>query len=87
MIWHGDFKDLIRITASDKILRDKAFNIAKNPKYDGYQRGLSLVVYEFFDKKNSGSGIKNGNISNKELAEDLHYQLLKKVKKKYTHLL
>ena len=47
----GVFKDLARRTASDKVLRDKAFNIAKNPKYDGYQRGLASVVYNFFDKK------------------------------------
>ena len=39
---YGDFKDLSRRTASDKILRDKAFDIAKNPKYDGYQRGLMV---------------------------------------------
>ena len=44
----GDFKDLARGTASDKILHDKAFNIAKNPKDDGYQRGLASVVYKFF---------------------------------------
>ena len=53
---YGDFKDLARRTASDKVLRDKAFNIAKNPKYDGYQRGLASMVYNFFDKKPSGSG-------------------------------
>ena len=47
----GDFKDLIRWTASDKILCDRVFNIAKNPKYDGYQRELASVVYRFFDKK------------------------------------
>ena len=45
---YGDFKDLKRRTASDKILRDKAFNIAKNPKYDGYQGGLTSIVYKFF---------------------------------------
>ena len=44
---YGDFKDLKRRTASDKDLRDKAFNIAKNPKYDGYQRGLACMVYNF----------------------------------------
>ena len=49
---YGDFKDLTRITAFDKILRDKAFNIAKNSKYDGYQRRLVSMVYTFFDKKN-----------------------------------
>ena len=51
--WYGlfgyrDFKDLAKRTASDKVLRDKAFNIAKNPKYDGYQRGLASMVYKFF---------------------------------------
>ena len=65
-IAYGDFKDLNRRTAFDKILRDKAFNIAKYPKYDGYQRGLASMVCRFFDKKCSGSGIKNENISNKE---------------------
>ena len=48
---YGGFKDLAKRTASDKVLRDKAFNIAKNPKYDGYQRGLASMVYKFFDKK------------------------------------
>ena len=48
---YGDFKDLTRTAASDKILRDKAFNIAKNPKYDGYQRGLALMFYKLFDEK------------------------------------
>ena len=47
----GDFKDLARKTASDKVLRGKVFNIAKNPKYDGYQRGLTSMVSKFFDKK------------------------------------
>ena len=47
---YGDFKDLARRTDSDKGLRDKAFNIAKNPKYDEYQRGLASMVYKFFDK-------------------------------------
>ena len=67
---YGDFKDLKRRTFSDKILRDKAFNIAKNPKYDGYQRGLASMVYNFFDKKSaslpgksvSGSGVANDEI-------------------------
>ena len=48
---YGDFKDLARRTASDKFLRDKAFNIAKNPKHDRYQRGLASMVYKYFDKK------------------------------------
>ena len=54
---YGDFKDLKRRTFSDKILRDKAFNIAKNPKNDGYQRGLTPMVYKVFDKKSECSGV------------------------------
>ena len=49
---YGDFKDLNRRTAADKVLRDKAFNISKNPKYDGYQRVLASMVCKLFDKKN-----------------------------------
>ena len=47
----GNFKDLNRRTAADKLLRNKAFNIAKNPKYDGCQRGLASMIHNFFDKK------------------------------------
>ena len=50
---------------------DKVFMIAKNPKYDGYQRGLASMAYKFFDKETSSSGIKNENIANRELAEEL----------------
>ena len=57
---YGDFKDLARRTAFDKVLRDKAFNFAKNPKYDGYQRGPFSMVYKFFDKKLVSSGAKVG---------------------------
>ena len=56
---YGDFKDLKRRTASDKVLRDKAFTIAKNSKYDRYQRGLASIVYKFFDKMSKGSGVAN----------------------------
>ena len=71
---HGDFRDLSRRTASDKVSRDKAFNIAKNPKSDGYQRGLASMVYKFFDNRSKGSGIaiNIGLESNKQLAEELH---------------
>ena len=58
---YGDFKDLKRRTAADKVLRDKTFNIAKNPKYDGYQRVLASMVYKFFDKKTKGSGVTLAN--------------------------
>ena len=81
---YGDFENLTRRTASDKILRDKALNIFKNPKYDGYQRGLTSMVYKFFDKRISGSGIKNKNISNKEFAE-LCNPIIKKFKKRKVH--
>ena len=53
---NGEFKDLTKITAADKVLRVKAFKIASDQKYDGYQRGLASVVYKFFDKKSQGSG-------------------------------
>ena len=54
---YGDFKDLARRTASDKILRDKVFNIGKNLKYDGCQRGLASMVYKFLDKKSAGNHV------------------------------
>ena len=76
---YEDFKDLKKRTAADKILRDKAFNIAKDPKYDGYHRGLASMVYKFFDKKTKGSGVALANKStikyipqNEQLVEELH---------------
>ena len=83
---YEDFKDLTRRRASDKILRDKAFDIDKNPKYDGYQRGLASMVYKFFDQKTSGSGIKNDHILSKELAKELHKPIIRKFNKKNVHL-
>ena len=68
---YGDFKDLKRRTFSDKVLRDKAFNIAKTPKYDGYQRGLASGVYKFFDKKSAGSGVNIPLKFNEQLAKEL----------------
>ena len=50
---YADHKDLINRTKSDKVLRDKAYNIASNPEYDGYQRGLANMVYKFFDKRSA----------------------------------
>ena len=79
-------KDLVKRTQSDKILRDKAFNIAKTPKYDGYQRGLASMVYKFFDRKSTkGSGISNKensvkNLPNLELANELHKPIIRKIK-------
>ena len=54
---YGKSKDLVKRTQSDKVLKDEAFKIASDPKYDGYQRGLASMVYKFFDKKSSGSGM------------------------------
>ena len=66
-------------------MHDKGFDIAKNPKYDGYQRGLASMVYKFFDKKTSVSGVKNENISNKELAEELQKPIIRNLKKRKIH--
>ena len=55
---YSDSKDLTKRTVADKILKNKAFDIAKDKNYDGYQRGLASMVYKFFDSKVSGSGAK-----------------------------
>ena len=73
---YGDFKDLARRTTSDKVLIDKATNIAKNHKYDEYQRGLAFMVYKFSDKKSLGSGV-NTHLNNEKLAEGLHKPIIK----------
>ena len=84
---YGDFKDLVRRTASDNVLRDKTFNTAKNPKYDRYQRGFASMVYKFFVKKSKGSGVNTHannkikqnhrplNLAMHQLAEELHKSL------------
>ena len=59
---YGDFINLTRRTKSDRILRDKALTIAKNRKFDGYRRGLTPMVFKFFDKKTSGRTVKNKNM-------------------------
>ena len=73
---YGKTKDLTKRTHSDKVLKDKAFKIASNPKNDGYQRGLSSMVYKFFDKNSSGSGIVNER--NYQLANKLHKPIIRK---------
>ena len=93
MIWLLEIyqKDLEKRTASDKVLRDKAFDTAINPKYDGYQRGLASMVYKSFDKTSAGSVVTtlanksafNNKIKqNLQLAEELQNQLLETLKKK-----
>ena len=85
---YGDFKDLAKRTIADKVLRDKAFKIASDQKYDGYQRGLASMVYKFFDKKSQGSGRPSSSASlvannneNIQLADELHQPIIRKFKK------
>ena len=79
-------KDLVKRTQSDKVLKDKAFKIASDPKYDDYQRGLVSMVYMFFDEKctslnkSSRSGIANE--SNYQLANELHKPIIRTLKKR-----
>ena len=72
------FQDLAKRTQSDKVLRDKAFEIISNPKYDGYQRGLALMVFKFFNKKSAGTGIKSEIKQNQQLAHELHKPIVRK---------
>ena len=81
---YRDFKDLAKITAADKVLRYKALNIAKDPKYDEYQRGVASMVYKFFDKKTAGGGIKSMS-ENDQLAQELRKPIIIKFKKRKVH--
>ena len=76
---YGKSKDLVKRTQSDKVLKDKAFKIASDPKYDGYQRELASMVYKFFDKKSNRSGADAE--PNYQLANELHRQIIKKSKR------
>ena len=73
---YGKSKDLARRTQSDKVLKGKAFKIASDPKYDGYQTGLALMLHKFFDKKSSGSGVAA------EPNYELHKQIIRKLKRR-----
>ena len=83
---YSDSKDLTKRTTTGKVLRNKAFNIAKDLKYDGYQRVLNSMVYKLFDKKSKGSGVTTlANKSaiksvsqNQQLAEELHKSIIRK---------
>ena len=82
---YADHKDLINRTEADKVLRDKAYDIASNPKYDGYQRGLVSMVYKFFDKKSMGSGFKklrNTARNSSILPAELHKPIIRKFNKR-----
>ena len=75
---YADQKDLINRTEADKVLRDKAYDIASNPRYDGYQRGLASMVYKFFDKKSTRSDFKKLKNSSSILADELHKPIIRK---------
>ena len=88
---YADHKDLINRTKSDKVLGDKAYDIASNPEYNGYERGLVSMVYKFFDKKSMGSGSKKLKDTTKSsslersssiLADELHKPVIKKIEKR-----
>ena len=78
------FKDLPKRTAADKVLRNKAFKIASDQKYNGYQRGLASMVYKFFDKKSRGSGLPS-NKENIQLANELHKPIIRKFNERKVH--
>ena len=82
---YADHKDLINRTEADKVLKDKAYDIASNPKYDGYQRGSMSMVYKFFDKKSTGSGIARNTTksSSSILADELHKPIIRNFNKRY----
>ena len=63
------------------MLHDKAFHCVKNPRYDGYQRGLDSMLYNFFDKKAADDAVKNEIIRNKELADELNKPIVRKFEK------
>ena len=77
---YGKSKDLARRTQPHKVLRDKPFKVASNPKYDGYQRGLASMVYKVFDKKSSGNDVATE--PNYQLTNELHMQIVRKFKKR-----
>ena len=69
-----------------KFKKNKAFDIAKNPNYNGYLRGLASMVYKFFDKKSKGSGAKHVNTKlipqNEQLADELQKSIIRKFEKR-----
>ena len=82
---YADHKDLINRAEADKVLRDKAYDIASNPKYDGYQKGLASMVYKFFDKKSTGSGfkkLKNTARNSSILADERNKPIIRKFNKR-----
>ena len=88
---YADHKDLINRTKADKFLTDKAYDIASNPEYDGYQRGLVSMVYKFFGKKSTGSGTAKSSsleriASSSILADEFHKPIIRKFNKRKVYL-
>ena len=79
---YSDSKDVAKRTQSDKVLKDKAFAIANNPKHDGYQKGLASMVYKFFDNKSKGADIKNETNENRQLTNELHRPNIREFRKR-----
>ena len=79
---YADHKDLINRTEADKVLRNKAYDIASNPEYDGYQRGLASMVYKFFDKKSTGGAFKKLKNSSSILVDERHNPIIRKFNKR-----
>ena len=75
---YGRYKDLVKRTESDNVLRDKAFKITSNPKCNGYEIGFASMVYACFNKKSKGSDIKS--ISYQQFADNFVSQLLENLK-------
>ena len=82
---HWDFKDLPGTTASDKVLCDKTFKTAKYSKYGGYHIGLASMAYRFFNKNTAGVAAKNKIMQNKELPEEFHKRIIRKLEKRKVH--
>ena len=91
---YSNFKDLAKRTEADKVLRDRAFKIASDQKYDEYQRGLASMIYIFFDKRSQGSGgplssasQMSSNKENIQLADELYKSITRKLKKRKVYSL
>ena len=83
---YGNFKDLPRRAAADKKLLERAINIAKNSKCDGYHKGLASLVYKFFNKNTLDGAVESKIMSNQQLAEELHKPAVREFEKRKVHL-
>ena len=82
-------KILTKRTKQNKVLTDKALEIASNPEYDGYQRGPASMVYMFFNKKFAVSGVTmlaNKSVKSLQLANELHEPIIRKFKRRRVYL-